>query len=129
VQDGTYVVRIVAGDAPSNPQGLALTGDADSAAFDIDNTPPAIRVTGVRRDAGRTTITFEAADGQSAIHRVDYSLDAGRWRPIAPTDGICDSRTELFEVVVDGDASGVVLRAMDAMSNVATARAETAERR
>jgi sugar lactone lactonase YvrE len=129
VPDGAYIVRIVASDAPSNPQRLVLSGEADSTTFDIDNTPPTIRVAGVRRDGGRTTISFEVADGQSAIQRVDYSADAGRWRPIAPNDGICDSRFEQFEFVVEGDGSGIVLRATDVMSNVTTARAETAARK
>jgi hypothetical protein len=124
VPDGTYAVRIVASDAPSNPQALSLSGEADSVAFDIDNAPPSLRVTGARRDGGRTVIAFEAADAQSPIQRVDFSIEAGRWRPAAPADGICDSRVERFEIVVDGTPSAVVLRVLDAMGNVATARAE-----
>ena len=42
--NGTYVVKIVASDAPSNPPGTALTGELDSRRFDIDNTPPIITV-------------------------------------------------------------------------------------
>jgi len=129
VPDGTYILRVVASDGPSNPTALALSGEADSATFDIDNTPPTIHVTGIRREGGRTTISFEASDSQSAIQRMDYSLDATRWRPIYPKDGICDSRLERFELVIDGDSSGVMLRAMDAMNNVAVARAELPEKR
>ncbi len=125
VPDGTYVARIVASDSPSNPQSLALAGEADSVAFDVDNTPPTIRVTAVRRDGGRTVVSFEAADAQSAILRVDYSIESGPWRPAAPTDGICDSRLERFEISVDGGPAGIVIRAMDAMNNVTTARADT----
>ena len=124
VPDGTYVLRVVASDAPSNPQALILSGEADSLPFDVDNTPPLIRVIGARRDGARTVIAFEAADAQSAIQRVDYSIEAGRWRPVAPADGICDSRLERFEIVVDGATSGVVLRVIDAMGNGTTARAE-----
>ena len=124
VPDGTYVVRVVASDTPSNPQALTLAGEGDSVAFDVDNTSPAIRVTAVKRDGGRTLISFEAADLQSAILRVDYSIEAGRWRPASPIDGICDSRLERFEIVVDGDGAAVVIRAMDAMSNLTTARAD-----
>jgi hypothetical protein len=125
VPDGTYILRVAASDSPSNPPGAALTGEADSATFTIDNTPPTIRVTGIRREGERTTISFEAADGQSVIQRMDYSVAAANWRPVYPKDGMCDSRVEQFELVVDGDASNVILRAMDAMNNVATARAET----
>jgi sugar lactone lactonase YvrE len=129
VPDGTYVVRIVASDSPSNPPGEALTGEADSTTFDVDNTPPTIRVMGVRHEGGRTTLSFEAADNQSAIQRVDYSLDAARWRPVFPKDGICDSRLEQFELVLDDAPSGVMLRAIDAMSNVTTAYAGLATRK
>jgi hypothetical protein len=124
VPDGTYVVRIVASDALSNPPALSLSGQADSVAFDIDNTPPSIRVTGVKREGARTVVAFEAADAQSVIQRVDYSVDGGRWQPAAPLDGICDSRLERFEIVVDGSSAAVVLRVTDAMGNVTTGRAE-----
>jgi sugar lactone lactonase YvrE len=124
VPNGTYVLRIVASDAPSNPPGAALTGEADSTTFDVDNTPPAVHVTAIRREGGRTVITFDVADEDSAVQRMDYSLDATRWRPIYPKDGICDSRTEQFELSLEGDAVGVVLRGTDAMGNVATARAD-----
>jgi hypothetical protein len=61
------------------------------------------------------------------VQRVEYSLDADRWRTIHPKDGIADSRAEQFELTLDGDATdrAVILRVMDAMNNVATARAET----
>ena len=123
VPNGTYLLRIAASDAPSNPPGAALTGEADSTTFDIDNTPPTIRVTGIRREGGKTLVAFEVRDDQSAVQRVDFSIDAGRWRPVYPKDGICDSRFEQFELILDGDQAGVVIRAVDAMSNIATARA------
>ena len=126
VPNGTYVVKVVASDAPSNPPGTALTGERESRSFDIDNAPPIIKVTAVRRDGQRTVVEFTVTDDQSAVQRVEYSLDADRWRPIHPKDGIADSRVEDFELTLDGDATdrAVILRAMDAMSNVATARAE-----
>jgi hypothetical protein len=123
VPNGTYIIRVVASDAPSNPPGAALSGEADSTAFDVDNTPPVIRVLSTRRDGNRTVLSFEVADDQSAVQRVDYSLDANRWRPIYPKDGICDSKLEQFELTIDGSPSLVVIRAMDAMNNIATARA------
>jgi sugar lactone lactonase YvrE len=125
VPDGTYIVRVAASDSPSNPPALALSGEAESAAFDIDNTPPTIRVLGARRDGARTVVTFEASDLQSVIARADYSLDGFKWLPLFPKDGLCDSRTEQFEVTVEGDVPAIMLRAMDAMSNIATIRAET----
>ena len=122
IPNGTYVMRVVASDAPSNPPGSAMTGEADSTTFDVDNAPPAIRILSTKKDGSRTVLRFEVQDDQSAVQRVDYSLDATRWRSIYPKDGICDSKREEFELVVEGEAQAVVIRAVDAMTNVATAR-------
>ena len=71
----------------------------------------------------RTTITFTVRDEQSAVQRVEYSLDGSRWRIVHPKDGIPDSRREDFEVVLDpGDVGrNVIIRVTDAMNNIATA--------
>ena len=53
VPNATYFVKVVASDGPSNPAGTALTGELESSAFDIDNTPPVITITSVRFDRGR----------------------------------------------------------------------------
>ena len=60
------------------------------------------------------------------MQRVEYSLDASRWRVAYPKDGIPDSRREEFEVTLDESEAGrsVIIRATDAMNNVATAVAE-----
>lgn len=126
VPNGTYVIKIAASDAPSNPAGTALVGEGESRAFDIDNSAPVITVTAVRRTPARTVVQFVVEDDHSPVHRVEYSLDADRWRPTYPRDGIADSRREEFELVVEGDTTGraVILRAMDTMNNVVTTRAE-----
>ncbi|MBI2834652.1 MAG: hypothetical protein HYX76_09540 [Acidobacteria bacterium] len=126
VPDGTYVIKVVASDAPSNSPGIALAGELESTAFDIDNTPPRIEITGVRRDSDRAVASFVVRDAQSAVQKVEYSLDANRWRVIYPKDGIPDSRVEEFEIVLDGEAAarGAIIRASDAMNNSTTAVAE-----
>ena len=57
------------------------------------------------------------------MQRVEYSLDASRWRIVYPKDGIPDSRREEFEVTLTDAEAGrsVIIRATDAMNNVATA--------
>ena len=54
------------------------------------------------------------------------SLDASRWRLAYPKDGIADSRREDFEVRLEENESArsVIIRATDAMNNVATSVAE-----
>jgi hypothetical protein len=126
VPNGRYVVRVIASDSPSNSPATALSGDMESAAFDIDNLPPAITVTAVRREGGRTTIAFDVRDDHSAVQRVEYSLDGDRWMPVYAKDGIADSRTEQFELSLTEDpgSRGVVLRAADALNNVSSARGD-----
>jgi hypothetical protein len=126
VPNGTYLLRVVATDTIANPPGNALAGHMDSTSFDIDNAPPTIGISAVRRDGNRTLIAFDVRDEHSAVQKVEYSLDGDRWRAIYPKDGISDSRMEQFELVLDGDAStrGVVIRATDALNNVASARGE-----
>lgn len=123
VPDGTYVVKITASDSPSNAPATSMTGELESASFDVDNTPPRVEMQPTTRSGNRTTIAFTVRDEQSAIQRVEYSLDASRWRIVHPKDGIPDSRREDFEVTLEeGDAGrNVIIRVTDAMNNVATA--------
>ena len=122
VPDGTYYVKVVASDAPSNSPGTALTGEMESVSFDVDNTAPKIEIQSATRAGSRATLRFQVRDDQSAVQRVEYSLDASRWQVAYPVDGIADSRVEQFEINVDGtEARSVIIRASDAMNNVATA--------
>ena len=131
VPNGTYVIKVLASDAPANPPGAALVAERESDTFDVDNSPPSITIASVTRDNGRTTVRFTVKDADSPVQRVEYSIEADRWRPIYPKDGIADSRTEEFELVLDQDVGDrqIILRAFDAMNNVATTRAEAQARR
>jgi len=131
IPNGTYFVKIVASDAPSNPLATALAGELDSAAFEVDNTPPTITVTNVRVVGGRTLITFDVKDDHSPIRGVEYSPDGQRWRGVFPVDGIADSREEHYELPIEGELGdrGVTLRASDAMNNVATTHVDAPRRR
>ena len=59
-----------------------------------------------RARARARRITFTVRDDQSPVQRVEYSLDASRWRMVYPKDGIPDSRREEFEVAVDDSEAG-----------------------
>ena len=126
VPNGRYVIRVVASDAPSNAPSTALTGALESTAFDIDNTPPVITVTNVSRQGSRLAITFDVRDDNSIVQKAEYSLDGDRWQTIYPRDGIADSRLEHFELMLEGDTvtRGVIIRATDALNNVASARGD-----
>jgi hypothetical protein len=131
VANGTYFVRVVASDAPSNGPDQSLVGELDSTAFDVDNSPPVFRSAGARVDGSRTIVSFEIVDDSSPVERVECSRDGQQWWTVFPRDGIADSRTERYEVVVDGElgARGLSIRATDAMNNVATTQVDQPGRR
>ena len=126
VPNGRYVVQVVVSDLTSNPPDAALTASMDSTTFEIDNMPPVVTVTTVRREGTRTVIAFDVRDTDSAVQKAEYSLDGDRWQTIYPKDGIADSRAEQFELVLEGDtaARGVIIRATDSLNNVTSARGE-----
>jgi hypothetical protein len=127
VPNGTYVIKVVASDASANSPGSALVAERESDTFDIDNSPPTISIASVANVGGKTAVRFTVKDNDSPVARVEYSLDAERWRPIYPMDGIADSRAEEYELVLDQELTAekqVILRAFDAMNNVTTARAD-----
>ena len=86
---------------------------------------PDARATGGRVSA-RTVVTFDVKDDHSPIKTVECSEDGQLWRGVFPTDGIADSRSEHYELTLDGPIGprGLSMRATDAMNNVATAVAE-----
>ena len=126
VPDGTYYVKVAATDTPSNSPDAALVGEFESVSFDIDNTPPVVELKSATRTGDKASVSFAVRDEQSAVLRVEYSLDASKWRVAYPVDGIPDSRREEFVVTVEEGAAArsVIIRATDAMNNVATAVAE-----
>ena len=132
VPNGTYFVKIVASDAPSNSSETALKGELESSAFEVDNTPPNIVVESVRSDGARTIIAFEVKDDFSPVQRVEFSQDGGqRWLGVFPKDGIADSKDEHYELVIDGELGerGLTLRANDSMNNLATAHVDAPRKR
>jgi hypothetical protein len=125
VPDGAYTIRVSASDVPANGLADALVGELESSSFSIDNTPPIIELRGARTENARTHLSFTVRDAHSPIQRVEYSLDAVRWRTVFPVDGIADAPAESFDILLDEGvvASDVTLRAHDAMGNVVTTTA------
>jgi outer membrane protein assembly factor BamB len=125
--DGQYTIRVVASDSPSNPEALALEGSRISDPFTIDNTPPltsGLAVTG--STAGGQRAKAEAADAMSRIRGAEYSIDAGPWRAVFPSDRIFDTPEERFEFDLPELEPGehtLVLRTIDANGNIGTAKA------
>jgi len=59
------------------------------------------------RKSGRdAVIEVSASDSPGPIARAEYSLDAARWVPISPSDGVSDSRAETYSIQPHGPAAG-----------------------
>jgi hypothetical protein len=104
--DGTYVVRVVASDAPSNPPEIALKGEMESRTFIIDNTPPVVTMKLDGIDGRRARVAIDAADQTSTLSQAEVAVDTGDWRPVFPKDGIIDSKAESFSYVSGDLAPG-----------------------
>ena len=127
VPDGTYVVKVVGvRRAVELARHRARRRAGERAASTSTTRRRSSSCSRRSRRATGRSVPFVVRDEQSAVQRVEYSLDASRWRVVYPKDGIADSRREEFEVTLDEreSARSVIIRATDAMNNVATAVAE-----
>jgi hypothetical protein len=123
--DGHYRMKVVASDRPANPAGSALEAEAVSAVFTVDHTPPEIARLEVSESGGALTVSGLVTDAAHPVSRVEVSLDYGEWRRAFAADGILDSRSESFELVLDDAGPGehtVAVRALDRAGNMALAR-------
>jgi hypothetical protein len=111
---------VVARDTPSNPDGLALSGEKTSGLITIDNLPPTVAVV----SSTSSQVVFEGGDKASFITRAEYSINAGEWRPVYPHDGISDSPLERYTVNFPNEAGeyAVTLRVFDTNGNSGNAR-------
>jgi hypothetical protein len=128
--DGAYSLKIVATDAPSNPPSLALKTERESERFEVDNTPPVVKIFGVTGDwampNGKLTIVqFSAQDTGSNLERAQYSVDGGEWILVAPITRISDAPEERYEITLSGLVAGehtIAVRAFDRLENVGSAK-------
>ncbi len=123
--DGLYRVRVEATDAPSNPAGQARTASQVSDPFLVDNTPPAVLVS-ARKTGKDVAVEASASDTVGPIARAEYSLDAARWVPVAPTDGVSDSRAETYGFGLGSLRPGehtLILKVTDLLGNTGAGKA------
>jgi len=124
--DGVYRIRVLVSDAAANPPGKGFTGQRESAAFDVDNTPPS--VSDIKASAGTKSVEISAvvSDSFSVVGDSAYSVDAGDWTILVPEDGIADSARETYRFTVKDLAAGehsIVIRARDRAGNVSSGKA------
>jgi len=119
--DGRYFLKLVASDKLSNPPDMVATTEKISRPFVVDNTGPAISDLKIETRQGKQVLNFVVEDQLQSVVAVEYGLNAGEWRLVYPVDGICDSKTEKFEVVIDSVVKGtntIVVKAKDTTGNI-----------
>ena len=109
--DGRYELRVSATDEEDNPE-QPLTDAREGVEFDVDNSAPVISI---------SDTAVHVTDTLSPVVKVEYSADAEKWIRMTPADGIADSRDETFTLPRDVAGKFVIVRAVDAQYNVATA--------
>ncbi len=95
--DGGYTILVVASDSPSHSPEDSLTGEATSARFEVDNTPPEIESLKAMVQNKQIHLTFRAVDSFSPIAKAEYSIDAGDWQIAEPVGQISDYKVENYD--------------------------------
>jgi hypothetical protein len=127
IPDGLYRVRVDASDAPSNPGDRARVTSLTGQGFLVDNTPPQVQVT-ARRGAkpGSTSIDITATDNLGPLARAEASVDAARWQPLSPVDGLSDAKSETYALALEALRAGehtVIVRVTDLLGNMGAGKA------
>ena len=78
----------------------ALSGQASSPRFEVDNTPPHIESLNASVENNQVHLTFRAVDSFSPIDRAEYSIDAGDWQIADPVGQISDYKVENYDFKV-----------------------------
>lgn len=118
--DGRYRVRVTASDADGNGLGEALSGEAISEPFGIDNTPPVVTRFEATPEPGVVVLSGAAEDGQTLLTRLEVALDDGEWRLVSPDGGLADAAKLSFTARIPDVVAGphsVAVRAVDLAGN------------
>ena len=121
--DGRYRLKIVATDSPSNPAGGEKTGEGISPTFIVDNTPP--RVEPKSEEGKAPAASIRVIDTTSPIRTLEYSIDASPWTLVLPGDGVADSPSEEYRVLLESLPAGehtLLFKATDTEGNVGTGK-------
>lgn len=116
-QDGSYMVRIAASDAPGNTPENALSSSFESDSFTIDNTPPEILNVTASTSGSKRTYKFTAKDALSWIDKAEYSIDGGNWTILEPVNKVTDSQSLNYQIEAE-NGQLVSVRVFDENDNV-----------
>jgi hypothetical protein len=106
MEDGRYALRLVASDAPDNPGAAAATAVSELGPLVVDNTPPALQDVTVAMVPGGLRVRLRVVDAASVVAGARVLLPDGAAERLDPVDGICDSTSESFDIVVPWPRAG-----------------------
>jgi hypothetical protein len=115
---GSYRVKVLASDRPSNSPDEALSRERESLTFLVDHDPPRVRIT---PKAGGAVVVLQ--DELTRLVKAESAVDGGPWTPIFPDDGLFDSLRETITLSLPELKPGVhllMIKATDAAGNVGT---------
>lgn len=97
VKDGSYVVKFILDDMPSNPAGHLQTVALRT--VDVDNTPPVIESVKCTKGSGnKAAISVKTHDKQTPIVNATYRFDEGEPFALGTADNITDALDAQFAV-------------------------------
>ena len=71
------------------------------------------------------SLPFVAKTQGSTIYQAEYAVNAGDWHIIFPEDGIADSASEHFTLILDNLKRGnhtITVRVIDSIGNITTTK-------
>lgn len=121
VVDGTYELRVVVSDAPSNPPDLARKAARISETVTVDNTAPKVEGLQAARAGDRFVVTGKVSDATSRVVSMHYAIDGqDNWKALLPADGVADSQSEAIRFTIDKLDAGtrrILVRVSDVYGN------------
>ncbi len=123
VPDGTYQIQVIASDKPSNPVG-ALTGKSVSNPFVVANALPTLTLNTPALGTDKSvTVQGTATTGLAFVRAVQGRADSGDFVAASADDGLFDSGTEAWTLVLPPLSSGshkIEVVALDRAGNSVT---------
>jgi hypothetical protein len=123
--DGAYRLKVVASDAPSNPNEKSLIGELVSDPFVIANSSPQVEIANSKINGKKVEVQFRASVRTGNIATAEFSVDGGDWFLVFPLDGIADSVQEEYRISTPELSVGehlIGIRASDRDGNTGTFR-------
>jgi hypothetical protein len=123
--DGSYQIKVVVTDAPSNPTNEARKNEMVSKPFVITNSTPVVILNSTYIEGRSISLPFVAKTHGSTIYQAEYAVNAGDWHIVFPEDGIADSESEHFTLILNNLKKGehaIAVRIVDSIGNITTTK-------